>query len=324
MSRDNDRAARAPAGSRGTGATAAAEAAERFLLPLVLVAAAAGIAAPGPGRAAAAHSGIAATLAVLVLATGLTLRLANLAAAAALWRRLAFVLLVSTAALPALAWAAGLLIGDRLLRSGMLAAGVAPAEVATVGLCTIAGADAAVCAVLLATSTVLAVLVAGPVLAVAGAAVTASAAGLLGTLLLVVALPLAAGLGLRAAWSPGDRPAAVIRAAAVAALLALLWQVASQVRPDGAYLRVLAALAVFLAGSVLLGWLLSRGLPAGRATAVLLPVGLRDFAVAAGIAAAAYGPAAAAPLGGYGVLALLAGSAITQIRTWVGPDPPAD
>jgi hypothetical protein len=43
---------------------------------------------------------------------------------------------------------------------------------------------------------------------------------------------------------------------------------------------------------------------------------MRDFAVAAGIAAAAFGPAAAAPLGAYGVLVLLAGSlaAITARR----------
>ena len=41
---------------------------------------------------------------------------------------------------------------------------------------------------------------------------------------------------------------------------------------------------------------------------MLLPAAMRDFAVAAGIAAAAFGPAAAAPLGAYGVLVLLAGS----------------
>ena len=39
------------------------------------------------------------------------------------WRRIAVVLLVSTAALPALAWAASQLIGDEVLRSGMQAAG---------------------------------------------------------------------------------------------------------------------------------------------------------------------------------------------------------
>ncbi len=56
--------------------TATAGLAERFLLPLVLAVAAAGVAWPGPGRVAAAHNGIDAALAVLVFATGLSLRLA--------------------------------------------------------------------------------------------------------------------------------------------------------------------------------------------------------------------------------------------------------
>lgn len=301
--------ARSAAGRR---AGVAADAVERFLLPLAVLVAAAGIAAPGPGRAWCQHDGIDAALSVLVFATGLTLRLADLAAVRAAWRRIAMVLLLSTAALPALAWAACQLIGDPVQRAGMQAVGVAPAEVATVALCTIAGGDAAVCAVLLVASTLLAVLLAGPVLTLLGAPLTLSAAGLLAALLLLVALPLAAGAGLRAAWSPGARSGAVIRIVTIAALLVLLWQVASQIRVDGAYLRVLAALAAFAAGSLLLGWLLSVRLPAGQAAAVLLPVGLRDFAVAAGIAAAAAGPAAAAPLGAYGVLVLLAGSAVTR------------
>ena len=57
---------------------AAADASERFLLVLVLVVAAAGVAAPAPGRALAAGNGIDAALAVLVFATGLSLRLADL------------------------------------------------------------------------------------------------------------------------------------------------------------------------------------------------------------------------------------------------------
>jgi predicted Na+-dependent transporter len=306
-----------PAAERAAGA--AADAVERFLLPLAVVVAAAGIAAPGPGRALSRHDGIDAALAVLVFATGLTLRLADLGAVRTAWRRITLVLLASTAALPALAWAASQLIGDPVLRSGMQAVGVAPAEVATVALCTIAGGDVAVCAVLLVASTLLAVVLAGPVLALLGAPVPLSAGGLLAALLLVVALPLATGIGLRAAWSPGARAGAAIRIGTIAALLVLLWQVASQIRLDGAYLRVLAALAAFVAGSLLLGWLLSARLPAGQAAAVLLPVGLRDFAVAAGIATAAIGPAAAAPLGAYGVLVLLTGSAVTQ----AGPAPRA-
>ncbi len=292
------------------GLAAAAGLAERFLLLFVLVVAAAGVALPGPGRAVAAHQGIDAALAVLVFATGLTLRLADLAAVRTAWRRVAVALGVSTAALPALAWAASRLIGDPVLRAGMLTVGVAPAEVATVALCVIAGGEAAVCAVILAASTLAAVLAAGPVLALAGAAATVPAAALLGTLVLVVALPLAAGAGLRAAWAPGPQAGAVVRIGTVAALLVLLWQVASQIRLDAGYLRVIAALAAFLAGSALLGGALAVRLPAGRAVAVLLPVGLRDFAVAAGIAATGFGPAAAAPLGVYGVFVLVSGSAI--------------
>ena len=286
---------------------AAADASERFLLVLVLVIAAVGVAGPAPGRALAAGNGIDAALAVLVFATGLSLRLADLAAVRLAWRRIAVVLLVSTAALPALAWAASQLIGDPVLRSGMQAAGVAPAEVATVALCVIAGGDAAVCATLLAASTIITVLAAGPILSLLGASVTVSSAGLLGNLAVVIALPLAAGVALRTVWTPAGGDAAV-RLVTVLALLLLLWQVASQIRLNSAYVAVIVALVVYVAGSAALGWVLALRAPAGQATAVLLPVAMRDFAVAAGIATAAFGPAAAAPLGAYGVLVLLAGS----------------
>ena len=104
-----------------------------------------------------------------------------------------------------------------------------------------------------------------------------------------------------------------MRIVTVAALLVLLWQVASEIRLDAGYLRVIAALArlhrrVGPARRPAVG---APG-PPPAGVAVLLPVAMRDFAVAAGIAAAAFGPAAAAPLGAYGVLVLLAGSAVTQ------------
>jgi hypothetical protein len=137
-------------------------------------------------------------------------------------------------------------------------------------------------------------------------------------------------MALRTVWSPGDD--AAIRLVTVLALLLLLWQVASQIRLDSAYVTVIVALVGYVAGSAALGWVLALRAPAGQATAVLLPVALRDFAVAAGIATAAFGPAAAAPLGAYGVLVLLAGSAtatITRHRRPPGrprrrrPPPPA-
>jgi len=44
----------------------------------------------------------------------------------------------------------------------------------------------------------------------------------------------------------------------------------------------------------------------------MLPVALRDFAIAAGIAAHTFGPEAAASLAFYGVLVLLLGAATTH------------
>lgn len=301
-----------------SGLAWAAAALERLLLPLVGVVAVAGIAWPGPGRVLSGHHGIDGALAVLVLATGLSLRLAELAAVRTAWRRLAVVLAASTVVLPMLAWACSQMIASAVLRAGMQTAGVAPAEVATVALCVLAGGDAAVCAVLLAASTLVTVVAAGPVLSVLGTPAPVQAGALLATLLLVLALPLAAGLAARAAGTPGPRVDAAVRLLAVAALLLLLWQVASQMRLDAGYLQVIAALAVYIAASAALGALLAVRLGRRRGVAVLLPVAMRDFAVAAGIAAAAFGPAAAAPLGAYGVLVLLAGSAVTHLARRAG------
>ena len=52
---------------------------------------------------------------------------------------------------------------------------------------------------------------------------------------------------------------------------------------------------------------------ATRWHAVLLTTSMRDFAIAAGLAAAAFGPAAAAPLGLYGILVLVGGTAAAGI-----------
>lgn len=75
-----------------------------------------------------------------------------------------------------------------------------------------------------------------------------------------------------------------------------------------AYAQATGVLALFLAGSIALGQLLVLGRPRSEKMALALPVGMRDFAIAAGIATTAYGPAAAAPLAGYGVLVLLYGT----------------
>jgi len=282
-----------------------------------LVVAALGVGVPGPGRRAEAADGILIALAVLVFCTGTSMTFAELGAVRTAGRRLAVVLPVTTAGLPVLAWLASHLVSGAAARGGILSAGVAPAEVASVALTGLAGGDAVLAAGLLAASTILTVLLAGPILSLAGAHSSASQLSLLVTLALVVALPLAAGSALRSLDPFGGREQPLARALGTVSLLVLLWQVASQIELRADEAGVLLALLAYLAGGAALGWLLARGAgpTAGtatgpdRRTAIVLTTAMRDFAVAAGIAASAFGATAAAPLGIYGLLVLLFGSA---------------
>jgi predicted Na+-dependent transporter len=286
---------------------------DRFLLLLVLILAALGVTFPAPGRQLDARSAILVTLAGLVFCTGSSLTLADISAVRTAARRLLLVLMVAAAALPALAWLASRLVSGPGLRGGVLAAGVAPAEVASVALTGLAGGETVLAAGLLAASTLLTVLLAGPILSVLGAHSAASQLGLLGTLALVVALPLVAGGVVRTLDPFGGRERSLVRVAGTASLLALLWEVASELRPQVSDIRVGLALLVYLAGAAILGRLLSAGATPPRRTAIVLSTAMRDFAVAAGIAASAFGPAAAAPLGIYGVLVLVFGSSAVHV-----------
>jgi predicted Na+-dependent transporter len=275
----------------------------------VLVAAALGVGLPGAGRRADNADAILITLAILVFCTGASMTFSEMGAIRASARRLAVVLLVSTVALPALAWLASRLVSGVALRGGILSAGIAPAEVASVALTGLAGGEAVVAAGLLATSTILTVLLAGPILSLAGAHSSASQLGLLSTLALVVGLPLVAGSALRSLDPHRGRERPVTRVLGTVSLLVLLWEVASQLHPGVSDLRALLALLAFLAGGIVLGWLLAIGAPPGQRTAIVLPTAMRDFAVAAGIAASAFGAAAVALLGLYGLLVLIFGTA---------------
>ena len=278
-------------------------------MPLVLISAALGAGLPGPGRRADAADAILITLAVLVFCTGASMTFSEMGAIRAAARRLAVVLTVSTVALPVLAWLASRLVSGVALRGGILSAGVAPAEVASVALTGLAGGEAVLAAGLLAASTILTVLLAGPILSLAGAHSSASPLGLLTTLALVVALPLVAGSAMRSLDPFGGREQPVIRVLGTVSLLVLLWEVASQLRLGVSDLHALLALLAYLAGGMLLGWLLAIGAPPGQRTAIVLPTAMRDFAVAAGIAASAFGAAATALLGLYGLLVLIFGTA---------------
>jgi predicted Na+-dependent transporter len=237
--------------------------------------------------------------------------------------------------LPALAWAAARMVPAGPLRDGVLTVGLAPCEIASVATTAMAGGEAAVAAGLLIGSTVAAVAVAGPILALEAGRAGFSPGGVIGNLALVVVLPLAAGIALRAsaaaadaraersptrisllAWLPAttralatpraQRAASHVALAAVAALVALI---AAEVHFSAGYAAVAAALVVFLLASAVVGRLLGLRAPRPVAAALLLTTSMRDFAIAAGLAAAAFGPAAAAPLGLYGILVLVWGTA---------------
>src|SRR5262249_60235281 len=111
--------------------------------------------------------------------------------------QMALVLAATTVILPVLAWLASRLVSGAALQGGVLAAGVAPVEVASVALTGLAGGEVVVAAGLLVASTLLTVLLAGPILALLGAHSAVSQLGLLTTLALVVALALIAGCALR-------------------------------------------------------------------------------------------------------------------------------
>lgn len=288
---------------------------ERSLLPLVVMAGGVGLALPAPARAADAANGITVVLVVLVAAVGLGLPVAAFTETRRHAGRIWLVVLAPLIGLPALAWAASRLLPPGPLHDGILAAGVAPAEVASVALAGIAGGSAALAATILVGSTVGSVLLAGPTLhLLAGAGNSFSSGRLLVSLLEIVAVPLAAGLTLRATLPAAHRHTADQLSSTVAsvAVLVLIWLVAGQAHLGLAYLRGAAALLVFLAGSTLLGTALTTGMAKPDRTSLLLPVAMRDFAIAAGIATRAFGPPAASVLGLYGVLVLILGAAAAR------------
>lgn len=292
-------------------------------LAAVLAAAVLGLSVRRPLNWLAARDGINVLLAVLVLATAVTIEPAALRRLAVAWRPLAAAVGTGITVLPALSWAVSLLVAAGPLRDGVLAVGLAPCEIASVATTAMAGGEAALSAGVLICSTVTTVALAGPVLAAeAGGAGGAGGArvrpgGIIASLALVVLLPLAVGIALRGgagvppaarvlATARARRAASAIAVFAVAALVALI---AAQVRLSPRYAAVAGALAVFIAVSALVGRLLGARDRPPVAAALLLTTSMRDFAIAAGLAAAAFGPAAAAPLGLYGIFVLAWGTA---------------
>jgi len=71
---------------------------------------------------------------------------------------------------------------------------------------------------------------------------------------------------------------------------------------------VIVAVVAFLVVSAGVGLVVGRGAAPQVRGALLLTLSMRDFAIAAGLATAAFGPEAAAALGVYGIAVLLWGT----------------
>lgn len=286
---------------------------ERVLPWLVAVAAVAGLALPGPGRFVADQGGVPAVLAVLVFATGLGIAPGAVAAARRATARLVTAVGAGLVGLPALAWAVSRMVEPGPLREGVVALGIAPTEIAAVAITAMAGGNAALTAIVLVVTSLLTVALAGPVLSLLSAGSANPPLVVLVTLLLVVGLPLIAGAALRRTRA-GAVLGLVSDPLSVATVVVLVWLVAAQAELSPALVPVGLAVAAFLAGSVALGELVGSRTTAETAHAVRLSLGMRDFAVAAGAATAAFGPAAAAPAGLYGILVLGYGAVYPRVR----------
>jgi predicted Na+-dependent transporter len=285
---------------------------ERAMLVLVIAAAVLGWAAHQSVLFLDHYQAISIVLGILVFASGATVPVGALSRLRVLAPRLTVVVIAAGVTLPVLTFALSRLLPSTSLRDGVLAVGVAPAEVASVGITGIAGGEVGAAAALLVASTLLCVVAAGPILSVvAGHGV--SSVHVLISLTLVVGLPLVAGLTLRHRMTLSDRASHAFQALAIVAVVVLVGLVSGQIHLSAAYGPLLGILVALIGASTVIGLLLGWRLAHSARIGVVLNVSMRDFAVASGIAAAAFGPAAAAPLGIYGVLVMVWGALLARV-----------
>jgi len=284
-------------------------------IELVLVAGAAVLsqAVPEPARFLVDHQGLDVSLAVLVFATAVAIPPSAFRGLSTNAGRLVAAVASAALVLPALSWALSHIVHPLALRRGVLTVGLAPAEIASVATTSLAGGDPAVAAGILVGSTLLTVAAAGVGLRLLAGGGTIHLLPLLTNLGLVVGAPMLAGIAIRTRLALSDRQEAAAERLSVAVVTLLVWLVASNVNLSSAYIAVAVALLLFLAGSAIVGAALGYRAPAPVATAVLLTTSMRDFAVAAAIAVAAFGATSAAPLGLYGVIAIGWGMAVATV-----------
>ena len=279
------------------------------LLPLAAVAA--GLALVVPSGALAERSD--AVLGALVLFTALGIAPAQLATLRDRTAALAALVLAPFAVLAPMAWGVSRLFAGPV-RDGVLALGVSSTEVAAVGLVALAGGSAVLALGALTGSLVVSAL-AGPVVLgrLAGAGAEVAVGDLVGRFALVVLVPLAVGLAVRSRLARLEAAEGELAGLATIAVVVLVYGAMSGAREGGQLLSAVAASVLFLLVSAapVAAW--AALAPAELRVTGALVIELRDFAVAAALAAQAFGPPAATVAGVYGVLMLLVGAAAAQL-----------
>jgi predicted Na+-dependent transporter len=256
------------------------------------------------------HQGIDVMLAVLVFATALTIDPAEVRGIGSSKWQLVLCLVCGISILPMASWAVSKLIAGGDLRNGVMVIGLAPCEIASIATTRMSRGNSAFAALVLVGSTLLTVSLAGLILKIETGNTEINPAGIIANLTLVVGLPFLAGAAIawRASLSPRIRSASnSISVVAVAALVALI---AGAVNPSVSYLKVLMCCVAFLLISAGIGAVLGYRQPGPALNAILLTTSMRDFAIAAGIATDAFGGSSAGPLGVYGILVLVWGTAL--------------
>jgi predicted Na+-dependent transporter len=274
-------------------------------LPLVLLAAGAGLLWPSPQLADRSDL----ILAALVLAVAFTVDPRRFRAAASARRSVAAAVLLPLALLLPLAIGLAALF-DGGPHDGLIALGLSSTEVATAGLVTLAGGDAAVALTVVALSLGLTA-VAAPLLAPLLIASTLAPGELIVRFSLIVLVPLTVGLAIRARSQDPDRLEAFGDRAATLVLALLVFAALGDLGDLSHLGGALAAAALFLTGSVAFALLL-RPLVGELRTGGFV-FALRDFAVAAALAGQFDSPGAAATPAVYGVLMLVLAAAIGPV-----------
>jgi predicted Na+-dependent transporter len=277
-------------------------------LLVVMVGAVVGLTVQSPLIHVVRHQGIDILLVILVFSTAIGIESQSLRGLPAAWRRLALALVVGATVLPALSWLLSDVVAAGALRHGVSTIGLAPCEIASVATTAMASGDVALAGGLLIGSTFICVGVAGPILALETSGSSIHPGHIIINLLVVVVLPLIAGVSLRAFVRLPSRAEVVASTTSTLSVAALVALVAAEVHFSRDYLPVLLATVLFVAATAVVGRLIGHGAGRPILTALLLTTSMRDFAIAAALATAAFGPAAAAPLGVYGVVVIVWGT----------------